>query len=71
MIKTEVDLKLIAKLVRPCFVLLASLLICFSGIDSNGKENLLLALISGYFGNLTSYNEETEKDSKLNSKKLL
>lgn len=53
--------KLIIKAITPTLVFVLSTIIVFSSLDSNGKEQLLLALISGYFGNLTPNAEELLK----------
>ena len=62
------------KLITPVFVALVSLLVCFAPLDPNGKENLLLALVSGYFGNLASdLSNQKDDDGKDNGnqRKLL
>lgn len=66
--------KLIVKAITPALVFTLSTIIVFSSLDSNGKEQLLLALISGYFGNLTPNAEELLKklddsDNKENTKR--
>lgn len=56
--------KLILKALTPLLVLKFSTLIVFSDLDPNGKEQLLLALISGYFGSLMPNAESIFKSSE-------
>ncbi len=59
------------KLITPLFVFTSCILISFAPIDPNGKENLLLALISGYFGNLATQQDEKLDKMKDNKRKPL
>ena len=62
--------RIIIKALTPVLVIITSLIIVFSNIESNGKEQLLLALISGFFGNsvpspeeiINKYNSKLDKD---------
>ena len=56
--------KLIIKALTPILVIITSLFILYSNLETNGKEQLLLALISGYFGNLVPPAEELLKEAK-------
>lgn len=62
---------MISKLITPGFVLISSLLILFSNLRPEGKENLLLALISGYFGNCLPGSEQVVEKVKDKVKRLI